>query len=152
MNRITAPPKSRRFLVALAVTTVAAMAVAVGPGAADTGPFPENPLIPIGGGPFVFGSEDGESNEAPSRRIDLAPFAMTKYEISNRLYRVFAEAADCQLVFFIMCQLIISGQMHRCSLLDCYNKVDILNIHASITKTHNVYLETVLPPALVRLM
>ncbi len=96
MIRIHATSKALGFFVAFAVATVATLAAAAGPkpNAEDgTGPFPENPLMPIGGGPFVFGSENGESNEAPSRRIDLAPFAVTKYEISNRLYRAFVEAA-----------------------------------------------------------
>lgn len=88
---IPTTPKALRFLVALTLTALAATAAAAGPGANDTGPFPENPLMPIGGGPFVFGSDDGESNEAPARPIDLAPFAITKYEISNRLYRAFVE-------------------------------------------------------------
>lgn len=88
---IPTTPKALRFLVALTLTALAATAAAAGPGANDTGPFPENPLMPIGGGPFVFGSDDGESNEAPAQPIDLAPFSITKYEISNRLYWAFVE-------------------------------------------------------------
>ncbi len=103
MIGIAITSKALRFLAALAVTTVAAGAAAAGSGpkgGLDAGPFPGNPLMPIAGGSFVFGTEDGESNEAPSRLLDLAPFAMAKYEISNRLYRVFAEAAGHRPSFY----------------------------------------------------
>lgn len=90
MIRSPATPNALRFLAALAVATLAAAAAVAAPRANGAGPFPENPLMAIGGGPFVFGSDDGESNEAPARRTDLAPFSITKYEISNRLYQTFA--------------------------------------------------------------
>lgn len=96
---IPTTPNALRFLAVLAVTALAAVAAAA-PEDNDKRPFPENPLMPIGGGAFVFGSDDGEPNEAPSRRIDLAPFSMTKYEISNRLYRAFAEETGHRPSFF----------------------------------------------------
>lgn len=59
-----------------------------------------NPLIEIPGGPFVFGSEAGEDNEAPAATIDLAPFRINQYEITNRLYDAFVEATGHRPAFY----------------------------------------------------
>ena len=63
-------------------------------------PLAGNPLIEIAGGPFVFGSDAGEENEAPAAVVDLAPFRINKYEITNRLYAAFVEATGHRPAFY----------------------------------------------------
>ena len=78
--------------------------LAVGPALAGPvraeGPLPGNPLIEIPGGPFVFGSNEGEGNEAPERVVELAPYRINKYEITNRLYAAFVEATGHRPAFY----------------------------------------------------
>ena len=61
--------------------------LAVGPALAGPvraeGPLPGNPLIEIPGGPFVFGSNEGEGNEAPERVVELAPYRINKSLVSG---------------------------------------------------------------------
>ena len=64
------------------------------------GPLEGNPLIEIPGGPFVFGSDAGEDNEAPAAVIDLAPFRINKYEVTNRLYAAFVAATGHRPAFY----------------------------------------------------
>ncbi len=52
-------------------------------------PFADNPLIGIPGGPFVFGTDDGEANEAPRMIVDLPSFRINRTEVTNRQYRAF---------------------------------------------------------------
>ena len=59
-----------------------------------------NPLVEIAGGRFVFGSNEGEENEAPERRIDLPTFHITKYEITNHLYEAFVAATGHRPAFY----------------------------------------------------
>jgi len=62
------------------------------PNLADAGhpwPFPENPLIAIPGGAFVFGADDGEENEKPRQTIEIPGFTVNRTEITNAEYRRF---------------------------------------------------------------
>jgi iron(II)-dependent oxidoreductase len=63
-------------------------------------PLDDNPLIEISAGAFAFGSEDGEENEAPQRRLALSAFRINKFEITNRLYGAFVEASGHRPAFF----------------------------------------------------
>ena len=48
------------------------------------GAFPE--MLPVSGGPFVLGrlpEERGASDELPQHEIDLKPYAISKYEVTN---------------------------------------------------------------------
>ena len=63
-------------------------------------PLEGNPLIEIPGGPFVFGSDEGEDNEAPAGAVELAPFRINKYEITNRLYAAFVAATGHRPAFY----------------------------------------------------
>ncbi len=62
--------------------------------------IPGNPLVPIPAGAFVFGADDGEPNERPARRVELAAFAITTFEITNAQYRAFAAAAGHRPAFY----------------------------------------------------
>ncbi len=68
--------------------------------AKGTEPIPGNPPIPIPAGSFVFGSDDGEPNERPQRRIELSAFAITTFEITNAQYRAFIVASSHRPSFY----------------------------------------------------
>ena len=90
----------------MAVAARAALGVLVALGllwaeaARAQGPLEGNPLIEIPGGPFVFGSDAGEDNEAPAAVVDLAPFRINRYEVTNRLYAGFVEATGHRPAFY----------------------------------------------------
>ena len=52
--------------------------------------LPEMILIP--GGLFVMGSEDGQDDESPPHEVELSPFYMSRYAVTNKEYAVFVEA------------------------------------------------------------
>ena len=70
------------------------------PGAAAAGLLDDNPLIEIAGGPFVFGSDDGEENEGPARTLDIPAFRIMKFEITNRQYRAYSAATGRRPAFY----------------------------------------------------
>ncbi|MFQ6018707.1 MAG: formylglycine-generating enzyme family protein [Kiloniellaceae bacterium] len=70
------------------------------PLAAAAGSRADNPLIDIAGGRFVFGSDDGEDNERPRQYREIAPFRITKFEITNRQYKAFVAAANHRPSFY----------------------------------------------------
>jgi glucan endo-1,3-alpha-glucosidase len=49
--------------------------------------FPE--LVPIPGGTFAMGTDQGKPDERPAHQVTLAPFAMGKYEVTNEEYERF---------------------------------------------------------------
>jgi formylglycine-generating enzyme required for sulfatase activity len=49
-------------------------------------------LILIPGGLFVMGSEDGQDDERPPHEVELSPYYMSRYAVTNREYAVFVEA------------------------------------------------------------
>jgi gamma-glutamyl hercynylcysteine S-oxide synthase len=55
-------------------------------------PIPDNPLITIQGGRFVYGDDDGPENERPRRSVELGAFAMNRTEITNAQYQRFVQA------------------------------------------------------------
>lgn len=56
------------------------------PTPADTR-FPE--LVAIPGGSFTRGTNQGQPDEGPAHQVTLAPFAMSKYEVTNEEYERF---------------------------------------------------------------
>jgi formylglycine-generating enzyme required for sulfatase activity len=47
-------------------------------------------LVPAG--EFIFGSNDGDADEKPERRVTLEAFYMDKFEVSTKLYAAFMQA------------------------------------------------------------
>ena len=76
-----------------------ALALAAGQALADE-PIPDNPLIAIPAGPFVFGSDTGNENERPRQVIEGAAFAMNRTEISNLQYQRFVDATGHRSAFY----------------------------------------------------
>jgi iron(II)-dependent oxidoreductase len=86
-------------LISKAIAVVVLVACAGGRAAADE-PIPENPLIVIPAGPFVFGSDSGNANGRPRRKIAGAGFAMNRTEISNTQYQHFVDATGHRSAFY----------------------------------------------------
>ncbi len=51
-------------------------------------------LALIEGGVFIMGTEDGEGDEKPTRRVTISGFYIGKYEVTVAEYRLFAEATN----------------------------------------------------------
>ena len=67
---------------------------------AGESPVPDNPMIEITAGTFVFGAEDGLENERPSRLVPGQAFAINRTEITNRQYRRFVDATGHRPAFY----------------------------------------------------
>jgi len=50
------------------------------------------PMVLVPAGEFIMGSNDGEEDEKPERRVTLDTFYMDKYEVSTRVYAAFLQA------------------------------------------------------------
>jgi len=50
------------------------------------------PMVLVPAGEFMMGSNDGEADEKPERRVTLEAFYMDKYEVSTKLYAAFLQA------------------------------------------------------------
>jgi iron(II)-dependent oxidoreductase len=55
-------------------------------------PIPDNPLIAIPAGRFIYGNDEGPQNERPRRWVEVSAFAMNRTEITNAQYQRFVEA------------------------------------------------------------
>lgn len=55
-------------------------------------PIPDNPLITIPGGRFIYGNDQGAENERPQRALELGAFAINQTEITNGQYQRFVQA------------------------------------------------------------
>lgn len=51
-----------------------------------------SPMVEIPAGPFTFGSDAGEDDEAPSQQIDLPAFEIDIFEVTNVDFQQFVEA------------------------------------------------------------
>jgi formylglycine-generating enzyme required for sulfatase activity len=49
-------------------------------------------LVPVPGGEFLMGQEDGRDEERPVHRVTLAPFRMSRYQVTNADYDHFRKA------------------------------------------------------------
>lgn len=103
--------RRRQLLVAWSVAVVAVVVVvafyAIGTTAAKFDPVAyligaqqvrgDNPMVPIAGGPMVFGADDAliESGEQPRQQIDVPPFSIQKTEVTNAQYRRCRLAGAC---------------------------------------------------------
>ena len=55
-------------------------------------PIPDNPLITIPGGRFIYGNDQGAENERPQRALELGAFAINQTEITNGQYQRFVQS------------------------------------------------------------
>jgi iron(II)-dependent oxidoreductase len=62
--------------------------------------IPDNPLIEVAAGSFVFGNDDGNHNERPRQTVVGAGFAMNRTEISNAQYQRFVDATGHRSPFY----------------------------------------------------
>jgi gamma-glutamyl hercynylcysteine S-oxide synthase len=83
---------SRAPMVVLMLLTTSAAAVEQ--------PIPDNPLIAIAGGEFIYGSDGGNANERPRRSIALAAFAINRTEITNAQYQRFVSATGHRSAYY----------------------------------------------------
>ena len=89
------------MIVGWRIATLSLIAAAILTGqAASAEPIAGGTLIDIPEGLFVFGSDSGETNESPARSIDLPPFKIMKYEVTNRQYRAYVDATGRQRSFY----------------------------------------------------
>jgi formylglycine-generating enzyme required for sulfatase activity len=59
------------------------------------GPRDEPGMVFVPAGPFIMGSQSGESDEEPIHRVDLSAYFIDKYEVSNAQYTRCVEAKKC---------------------------------------------------------
>ena len=53
-------------------------------------------LIPIPGGEFLMGQNDGRDEECPAHRVSVAPFRMCRFQVTNAHYAAFRKFVfDC---------------------------------------------------------
>jgi len=55
-------------------------------------PPPPEGMVSIPGGKFMMGRNDGEEDERPPREVEVKPFYLDKYEVTNQQYKKFIEA------------------------------------------------------------
>jgi formylglycine-generating enzyme required for sulfatase activity len=82
-----------------ALSLLLPVVVATSAGAVEQ-PIPDNPLIAIAGGRFIYGSDDGSANERPRRSIELKAFAINRTEITNAQYQRFVEATGHRSAYY----------------------------------------------------
>jgi len=66
------------------------------PAAPAGGPTDEPGMVFVPAGKFVMGSELGEFDEEPRHVVDLDPFYIDKYEVTNEQYGRCVDAGECQ--------------------------------------------------------
>ncbi|MBI5410522.1 MAG: SUMF1/EgtB/PvdO family nonheme iron enzyme [Nitrospirae bacterium] len=52
------------------------------------------PMVLVPAGEFTMGSDDGDADEKPERRVTLNTFYMDKFEVSTKLYAAFMQATS----------------------------------------------------------
>jgi hypothetical protein len=52
------------------------------------------PMVLVPAGEFIMGSNDGDADEKPERRVTLEAFYIDKFEVSTRLYAAFIQATS----------------------------------------------------------
>jgi iron(II)-dependent oxidoreductase len=90
--------RARSELISSAAV-LAALTLA-GQAGAGNEPIPDNPLILVPGGSFVFGLSDGHDNERPEQRLELPSFRMNRTEITNRQYQRFVATSGHRPAFY----------------------------------------------------
>lgn len=76
------------------------LAASIDSAGAGDDPIPDNPLISIPAGPFIFGSDDGNENERPRRVVVGKAFVMNRTEITNGQYQQFVDATGHRSAFY----------------------------------------------------
>ena len=84
----SAPPAA-----ASSAAAVASSAAPAGSGAAPTCPAG---MLPIPGGSFYMGSDDGLALEKPAHQVTLAPFCMDEFEVTTEDYKACSGAGRCK--------------------------------------------------------
>ena len=95
----------RLVLAVAAVALLAAVGVGIykelipastAPSASTPSPSPavteDENMIYIPGGKFMMGRDDGEVDERPAHEVEVKPFKIDKYEVTNRQYKKFIDA------------------------------------------------------------
>jgi serine/threonine-protein kinase len=59
-------------------------------------PTPPDGMVYLPGGKFTMGRNDGESDEGPAHQVEVEPFFLDIYEVSNQEYQKFIEATGRQ--------------------------------------------------------
>ena len=73
--------------------------ITAGAGAGEQ-PIPDNPLIAITGGRFIYGNDEGNANERPRRTIEVEGFAINRTEITNAQYQRFVDATRHRSAYY----------------------------------------------------
>ena len=56
----------------------------------------QDDLVPIPGGEFLMGQEDGRDDERPVHRVKVAPFGLCRYQATNADFAAFRKFSfDC---------------------------------------------------------
>ena len=51
--------------------------------------LPPDQLLPIPGGTFLMGQDDGRDEERPAHRVTLAPFRLARFQVTNAAFAAF---------------------------------------------------------------
>ena len=81
---------NRSPLLSSTVWAVVALAALVLLGGCDKPP-PAEEMALVAAGEFRMGSDSGESDEAPLRKVTLEPFYIDRFEVTNEKYRTFTK-------------------------------------------------------------
>jgi formylglycine-generating enzyme required for sulfatase activity len=73
----------------------------VGSGAASApavlrGPACPDDMVPVPGGSFFMGDDDGTKYERPSHQVHLAPYCMDRFEVTVSAYKACSDAGECK--------------------------------------------------------
>ncbi len=79
----------RLMTLALGATAAALIASCVPRPSDETDTQP--PMVLISAGDYAIGSDDGPENERPAHIVRMAAFYIDKYEVTNRMYKVFLD-------------------------------------------------------------
>jgi len=93
--------QARRGLISRAAAIALPLCFVVGTAVStEQEPIFDNPLIPIPGGSFIFGRDDGNANERPRRELTLPSFQMNRTEITNAQYEGFVQATGHRPAYY----------------------------------------------------
>jgi formylglycine-generating enzyme required for sulfatase activity/serine/threonine protein kinase len=102
--RVTAPPASDGAMAATMLpsatqqgtATTQATSTTTGSAAAPSPDACPAEMVPIPGGEFFMGNDEGLATEKPSHSVTLAPYCMDKYEVSVSAYVKCSEVGKCK--------------------------------------------------------
>ena len=53
-------------------------------------------MVPIPGGRFFMGSDDGTPDEKPAHKVALSPYCLDPYEVTTADYKKCSDNGDCK--------------------------------------------------------